>query len=145
MVKPMAKPMAKAIVKSRSKVAPQCLGAVLVAEDNAVNQKIIERHLTRMGLDVKIVENGLQAVESCEIIDFDLVLMDIQMPVMDGVAAAKKIKVNGNAPPIIAITANTLKEDLETYRAVGIDKVIRKPINAESFYETVAPFLKGQQ
>lgn len=119
------------------------VGNVLLAEDNPVNQKIIQRHLENMGLTVKVVENGQQAVESCDISDFDLILMDIQMPVMDGVEAARQIIQNhSHPPPIVAITANSLKEDLQTYKSVGCVGHICKPIDGQSFREVIGGLLK---
>jgi len=126
----------------KSKV-PQCRGIVLVAEDNPVNQKIIQRYLVLMGLEVKVVSNGLQAVESCDIVDFDLILMDIQMPVMDGLEAARRINQKVNPPPIIAVTANSLAEDRQIYQEAGCYACISKPINVAHFYDVVSGLFKA--
>src|SRR5690606_22637708 len=91
-------------------------GRVLVVEDNIVNQQVARRFLERLGLEVHIAENGQRAVEACANTEFRLVLMDVQMPVMDGLAAAREIRARegeGRRVPIIALTASAMTDELE--------------------------------
>ncbi|MFZ4775238.1 MAG: response regulator [Terrimicrobiaceae bacterium] len=104
---------------------------VLVAEDNSTNQKVIKLMLSRLGIVPTIVADGLQAVEAVKSFAFDLVLMDVQMSVMDGLAAARLMRNhfgNLDRPEIIALTANAFKEDREACLAAGMDGYVVKPI-----------------
>jgi signal transduction histidine kinase/DNA-binding response OmpR family regulator len=102
---------------------------VLVAEDNAVNQKLIHALLTKRGFQVTLVPNGKAAVLAVLGDDFDIVLMDVQMPVMDGLSATQEIRrrVEGRLP-IIAMTADTMDGDRERCLAAGMNDYISKPI-----------------
>jgi len=108
---------------------------VLVAEDNAVNQKLMARLLEKRGHHVKVVANGLEALESLEQGSYDLVLMDVQMPEMDGFEATgelrKREKQTGLHTPIIALTAHAMKGDRERCLAAGMDGYLSKPIRAQ--------------
>ena len=107
---------------------------VLVAEDNPTNQKVINLMLVRLGIKPTIVPNGLLALEAVKKGSFDLVLMDVQMAVMDGLASAKAIRAHfgdGARPEIIALTANAFKEDREACFAAGMDGYLVKPITLE--------------
>ncbi len=106
---------------------------ILVAEDNEINQKLITKILKNENLDVTTVQNGKEAYEARQSGDYDLIFMDIAMPVMDGVSATKKIisyeEDHGlNHIPIIALTANALKGDREKFLNDGFDEYIPKPI-----------------
>ena len=116
---------------------------VLAAEDNDVNQLVLKTLLSQVGIDPVIVANGLQAVEAWRTGDFDLILMDIQMPEMDGPTATRAIReleiATGRArTPIIALTANVMAHQVDLYRAVGMDGHIAKPIDARLLFEAVA-------
>ncbi len=104
---------------------------ILLAEDNKVNQKVAQKLLEKMGHAVTIASDGQQAVDLLKTKPFDMVLMDIQMPVMDGEAATKAIrraeKESGCHIPIIALTANAMKGDRERFLASGMDDYISKP------------------
>jgi signal transduction histidine kinase len=107
---------------------------VLAAEDNDTNQLVLKTLLGQAGLDVTMVENGAQAVEAWERGQWDLILMDIQMPVMDGVVATRAIRQReretGRArTPIIAVTANAMTHQIAEYEAAGMDGVSPKPID----------------
>ncbi len=120
---------------------------ILVAEDHPVNRKVIELILANAPVDVLMVENGSQAVEASANRPFDLILMDMQMPVMDGLDAARFIRTRearGEAPRayIVFLTANTLPEHAEMARAAGGDAHISKPINASELMTLVGRFLK---
>ncbi|MFT5488026.1 MAG: PAS domain S-box-containing protein [Alphaproteobacteria bacterium] len=107
---------------------------ILVAEDNEVNQKVVKAILARAGHRVDIVGNGIEAVSAVIRGSYDLVLMDVQMPEMDGVTATKRIRELDGAIsqiPIIALTANAMKGDEDTYRAAGMTDYVSKPIESE--------------
>jgi protein-histidine pros-kinase len=109
---------------------------VLVNDDNAVNREVIRRHLEHWGHEPTLVENGALAVEAFETGAFDLVLMDIQTPEMDGCEATQKIRALGTAralrTPIVALTADALEENHRRYVEAGMNAVIIKPMTAES-------------
>jgi two-component system sensor histidine kinase/response regulator len=110
---------------------------VLVAEDNATNQYLIRAHLEAAGHAVTTVENGAQAVSAVEAHTFDVVLMDIQMPEMDGPTAARAIRnLPGPAAhlPIVALTANALPGDRESYIAAGMSDYVSKPIDIAALH-----------
>lgn len=119
---------------------------VLVAEDNEINQKLIKRTLEDLGLTITLVPNGLQAVERRKTGDYDMIFMDIAMPVMDGIEATHKIlehEEKNNLPhiPIVAITANALKGDRERFMKEGLDEYITKPIKKENIISILNVFL----
>jgi len=107
---------------------------ILVAEDNRVNQKLAILQLKEMGIAAHTVSNGLQAVEAVKVQDYTLVLMDCQMPEMDGYQATKVIRqheiTTGKHIPIIAMTAQNLEGDREQCLACGMDDFISKPVNS---------------
>jgi len=107
---------------------------ILVAEDNGVNQILIKAILDQMGHFSDIVANGIEAVRQVQNGHYDLVLMDVQMPEMDGEAATRAIRALSNgvaAIPIIAMTANAMSEDREAYLASGMDDYVSKPISSK--------------
>lgn len=104
---------------------------LLLAEDNTTNQLIAKELLQSEGASVVIANNGVEAVERFNEQIFDLVLMDIQMPVMDGYDAAKAIRSRSTQTPIIAMTANALRSDLELAEAAGMNAHISKPFQLE--------------
>ncbi len=112
---------------------------ILLAEDNPVNQKVASRILGRAGHSVVVVDNGRKAVEAFTSDSFDLVLMDIQMPVMGGEEAAHLIRQlpGGDQTPIIAVTANAMAGDRERYLSLGMDEYISKPIERSALYEVI--------
>ena len=108
---------------------------ILVVEDDKVNQIVIGKILDNMSLAYDLAENGLVALEFCEKNDYDLILMDIQMPVLDGVQATKRIRSESqlNAKtPIIALTAYALQGDEALFRKSGMDDYLSKPFNFEA-------------
>ncbi len=104
---------------------------ILLAEDNAVNQKLALRLLAQMGYRADVAANGTEAVESVQRQRYDLVLMDVQMPEMDGMEATKLIRerLGGEGPRIVAMTANAMQGDREACLAAGMDGYIAKPIH----------------
>jgi PAS domain S-box-containing protein len=118
-------------------------GRVLLAEDNAVNQKVARRFLERMGCEVTAAETGAEAVRACAEGSFRLVLMDVQMPVMDGYEATRQIRSLEIAPahiPIVALTANAMSGQLERCVEAGMDALLTKPLDVEQLEETLERF-----
>ena len=115
---------------------------ILAAEDNAVNQLVLKTLLSQGGLEPTLVDNGAEAVEAWKTGHWDVILMDIQMPVMDGVAATREIRAceaAGERPrtPIIAVTANAMSHQVATYAAAGVDAVVAKPLDAARLFEAI--------
>ncbi|SEA50247.1 hybrid sensor histidine kinase/response regulator [Pedobacter hartonius] len=109
---------------------------ILVAEDNLINQKLIERVLNKLGYQIELVDNGKQALEQLRLDHYDMVLMDIQMPVMDGMEATKVIRETLSYQPyIVALTANAMPEERDIYLKGGMDEYISKPMNLEKLKE----------
>jgi CheY-like chemotaxis protein/HPt (histidine-containing phosphotransfer) domain-containing protein len=107
-----------------------------VAEDNAVNQRLVVRLLERQGHRVTVVSDGRQAVAAVEREAFDAVIMDVQMPDMDGVEATRAIRAReqrtGEHLPIVALTAHAMKGDRERYLAAGMDAYVAKPVRPQT-------------
>ncbi|HEX5263298.1 MAG TPA: ATP-binding protein [Phenylobacterium sp.] len=119
--------------------APEIALRVLAAEDNAVNQLVLKTLLHQMGVDPHVVDNGQAALEAWEGGEWDVILMDIQMPVMDGLAATTKIRsaeqATGRArTPIVALTANAMSHQVDQYLAAGMDGHVAKPIQAAELF-----------
>ncbi len=115
---------------------------VLAAEDNPVNQMVLRALLGQIGLEPTIVANGVEALAAWEAGDWDLILMDVQMPLMDGVSAAQAIRareaeLGREATPIIAVTANAMMHQVASYRAAGMTEVISKPIDVEALFSAM--------
>ena len=114
---------------------------ILLAEDHVVNQKVVTSMLERFGHDVKVVGDGRRAVEAVAEENFDLVLMDVQMPIMDGFKALAAIRLSeeatGRHTPVIALTAHAMKGDRERCLAGGFDAYVPKPVRVESFLATI--------
>lgn len=120
---------------------------VLLAEDNVVNQKIAAFNLKKLGYSVVIAENGEIAVNKFQKDKFDLILMDIQMPVMNGYDAARNIRLleeempGNNHIPIIALTANAMKGDMEKCISAGMDSYLSKPFKTNELLSTLKSFI----
>ncbi|MDD4447021.1 MAG: ATP-binding protein, partial [Methanothrix sp.] len=120
---------------------------ILVAEDNPVNQKVAQCMLKKIGLRADVVANGKEAIHALQIIPYDLVLMDCQMPEMDGFEAARVIRQKGSKAlnpriPIIAMTAATMRGDREKCIQVGMSDFIAKPFQKRELAKTLAKWLK---
>jgi len=115
---------------------------VLLAEDNAVNQKLTVRLLEKQGHEVEVAENGREAVEACEVADFDVILMDVQMPEMNGLEATRRIRAKEQSAeasiPIIALTARATEADQEKCLEAGMDDYLSKPVEIDTLRDVVA-------
>jgi signal transduction histidine kinase/AmiR/NasT family two-component response regulator len=123
---------------------------ILAAEDNPTNQKVLAALLAPLDVELTVVGDGLQAVSAWATADFDVILMDIQMPEMGGVAAALAIRqaeaAQGIAPiPIIALSANAMSHQIAEYMAVGMTAYVAKPIEVGVLYETIGEALAGAE
>jgi len=118
---------------------------VLVAEDNEINQQVAEDLLTQAGLDVTIVSNGLEAVEKVKMAMYDVVLMDIQMPEMDGYSATRAIRGFEADLPILAMTANAMAGDKEKCLEAGMNDHIAKPIDPDVLFKTLVEWIKPRE
>lgn len=121
---------------------------VLVAEDNDINQKLITRMLSGIGLEITTAPNGLMALQKRQSGNYDLIFMDIAMPIMGGIEATNKIieyeQENGLPHiPIIALTANALKGDRERFMEQGLDEYITKPVRRENILHILNMFLQS--
>jgi len=121
---------------------------LLAAEDNATNQQVLAAVMESLGIEIHIVPDGKQAVEAWKDCEYDLILMDIQMPVMDGIAASREIRAaerDGGRPrtPILALTANALSHQVEEYMAAGMDGHVAKPIEIAKLYEAISNALNA--
>ncbi|MDR2546250.1 MAG: response regulator [Lachnospiraceae bacterium] len=139
----VVKPM---VQKGTSLGRPRFSGQVLVCEDNVINQQVVVAHLARIGLKTTIAANGQVAVDLVtEQLkhggSYDVILMDIHMPIMDGIEATVKLLSMGITTPIIAMTANAMKRDRESYLAMGMSDYISKPFFAQDLWACLLKYL----
>jgi signal transduction histidine kinase/DNA-binding response OmpR family regulator len=116
-------------------------GHVLLAEDSPDNQRLVKLYIDRAGARLTIVENGQQAVEAGLSGDYDLILMDTQMPIMDGVEATNMLRIAGYRGPIVSLTANAMKSDRDKCLKAGANDYLNKPIDLSRFYTVLAEYL----
>ncbi len=126
------------------------LGRILVVEDNIVNQRLAKRLVEKLGYQADVAADGSEAVAAVELSSYDLILMDCQMPVMNGFEATRKIRAGSkHRTPILALTASALSEDLERCLEAGMDDCLTKPIRFERLDEAikqwVSPKVSAQQ
>ena len=126
---------------------PHFDGLILVCDDNSMNQQVMCGHLSSVGLRTVVAENGKEGVEKVrERLDnnekpFDLILMDIFMPVLDGIEAAKQITQLNTGTPIIAVTANIMTNEIEKYRKHGMPEHLGKPFTSQELWRVLLKFL----
>lgn len=118
---------------------------ILLAEDNLLNRKLAERILSNMHMDVVTAENGSVAFELTQKQSFDLIIMDMQMPIMNGIDACQNIRKHDQATPIIAMTANHTAEDQKRAIDAGMNDYITKPIDPKSLYEALSRWIPDKK
>jgi len=123
---------------------------VLAAEDNEVNQLVLKALLQHIGVEPLIVENGVDAVAAWEAHDWELILMDVHMPQMDGPEATRIIRAREQASgrprtPIIALTANAMSHQVADYLAAGMDGFVAKPVEVGRLFAAIEAALEPQQ
>lgn len=126
---------------SKTLAALKAEGKLLLAEDNPDNQKIILFHLKNSGLKIEVANNGLEAKQKALADSFDLILMDMQMPLCDGYAATAHLRQAGYSAPIIALTANAMKHDREKCISAGCSEYLSKPISPDLLIKTIKKYL----
>jgi len=138
MMEPRTKPQAQAVLQEAER--RPCLH-VLLAEDNPINRMVAIRLLEKRGHEVAVAVNGREALEKLEHGSFDLVLMDVQMPEMDGLEATAALRdkemTTGEHIPVIAMTAHAMQGDRERCLAAGMDGYVAKPFNARDTFATI--------
>ncbi len=137
--KPQAKP-GPGLVSEEAALGKRCPLQILIAEDNQVNQRLVVMMLRRLGYEAGLASNGLEVLSALAKKDFDLILMDIQMPEMDGLEASRKIcetYPEDKRPHIIALTANALAGDKDLCIKAGMHDYLTKPIRIESLAEAI--------
>jgi len=139
-----AKPITLASGESEAMLRSEYAGSrVLLVEDNLINQEVAQGLLSRVGLDTESAEDGSRAVELALTRHYDLILMDMQMPVMDGLDATRAIRRSaGNATPIVAMTANAFAEERAACLAAGMNDHLAKPVDPEQLYATLLRWLR---
>jgi len=121
---------------------PEFSGKILLVEDIIDNQKLISMYVNQSGLEIDIANNGKEGLNFALSHEYDLILMDMQMPVMDGLTATRKLRESNYQGSIIALTANVLKNEREVYLQAGCNAILSKPIIIDEFYSTIQTWLK---
>ena len=116
-------------------------GRVLLAEDNPDNQKLISMFINKTGANVTIAMNGEEAVQKALLHNYDLILMDMQMPVLDGLEAVKKLRYSGYLKPVVMLTANVVEKNRQICLEAGADDFLSKPIETSMFFRTLNKYL----
>ena len=132
-----------------NKPQKQLSGNILIAEDNPINAEIITRIVSEIGLTAEVAENGKAAMDKLREAPegtFNVILMDLQMPILNGIEATKKIRANGKKPswkkiPIIAMTADVFEDSLKKAREAGIDDYLTKPIDLKKLYSILEKYM----
>ena len=121
------------------------IGHILIAEDNEVNQLVINDLITEFGLTADIAHNGLEAVQLCQKSHYDLILMDIQMPIMDGFEATKRIRQFNPHIPIVALSAAVMHSDKLLSQEAGMSRHLAKPIEEDALESVLTDYLTKKE
>ena len=124
---------------------PALVGRILLAEDSIDNQRVLVHYLRQMGLEIESVENGKLAIEKALTGEFDLILMDMQMPELDGYCATSSLRRSGYEGPIIALTAHAMVEDRERCLRAGCTDYLSKPVKAKTLALVVAKYVAARR
>jgi len=119
----------------------QFRGDILLAEDSPDNQRLFSHIIRKLGANVTVAENGKVAIDKARNTQYDLILMDMQMPVMDGLEATRQLRKNGYSGAIVALTANAFKEDRDNCLRAGCNDFLTKPINRTYFIKVLSSYL----
>ncbi len=115
--------------------------SILIVEDNAINQEILENLLKKIGCNIAFANDGAEAVEQTRMNHYDLIFMDIQMPIMDGLTATREIRKFDTTTPIIAMTAHAMREDYAKSIEAGMNEHVTKPVKVEKLYNIIKKFI----
>ncbi|HUA19543.1 MAG TPA: two-component regulator propeller domain-containing protein [Bryobacteraceae bacterium] len=141
-----AEGLAKSNSLEKGQPYEQSCGTILVVEDNRINQKVLTHQLINLGYAVEVAQNGAEAVTKVRARRYDLILMDVQMPVMDGYQATQEIRnldEDSSSIPIVAVTANAFQSEREKCLFAGMDDYLTKPVDRGRLEETVRRWVKG--
>ncbi len=114
---------------------------ILIVDDNSDNQTLIQKYLQPYGAEIAIATDGMDAIKKVSLVSYDLILMDVQMPIMDGLQATTLLRQQQFTKPILALTAHAMKEDRERCMAAGFDDYLTKPIDRKLLIEKVEHYL----
>lgn len=128
---------------SAPKAVDNWSGSALVVEDTKDNQMLMKRLLEKRGVSVELAENGLEALNKIQNASFDIILLDMHMPVMDGFSCAEELRKRGNTTTVIAFTAEGTSEGRQRCLDAGCDDILPKPFNRAEFAEVLAKYLKA--
>ena len=117
-------------------------GRILIVDDNAANLKAMGDQIKSTGLDIYMVQNGADAIIACQHHQFDLILMDVQMPIMDGLEATRRIRqtLKDKAPPIVGVSAHVLEENIAAAKQAGMESYLCKPITKEALIGKITEY-----
>jgi CheY-like chemotaxis protein/HPt (histidine-containing phosphotransfer) domain-containing protein len=119
-------------------------GNVLLVEDNVDNQRLVSLYLRKIGAEVTVANNGREGLKEALAGDFDVVLMDMQMPVMDGLEATRELRARGFTGPIVALTAGAMQSDIDQAMQAGCTGYLSKPIERTRFLSAVSRHLRAR-
>lgn len=139
--KSLAKKESNEALASRDHIRSCDQKEVLIVDDNRINQKVTQKTLEKQNIASRLADDGAQAIDQCRKYDFDLILMDINMPKMDGMEAARHIRKFNKEVPIIALTAVELEENKTEILNSGINDIVHKPYDLPKFLKTIASYL----
>ena len=141
-------PPAKSSPTDESQPREQNCGTILVVEDNRINQKVLSHQLINLGYAIEVAENGAEAVAKVKNRRYDLIFMDVQMPVMDGFQATQEIRSLGedsSSIPIVAVTANAFQSEREKCFSSGMDDYLTKPVDKDRLKEALRRWVRDQR